>query len=335
MSDFNIDKIRNVILQFKIPMAFDVLNCIKKEDKGKSFLVAIDNIPARISIKRIYEFRYRDEGFKVAPFSKIGEDRGGMLSHSLVQVWFDRQTIDSGKIDKSLIRILPNQFIDLSIDYLNKFIKTYKHITNEYWLRPLIHKDIFNISYLLRDTANNTEHINLLIPSHQTVQFNGGKEFKLEDKTEEYFRSLLTSDAYSFEKEYLLNLTDNFSLGYFNIALVQAVTLFESFIYTHLKQCLSNTKLDKIKKKDECGCMAGISEVCERGLVEHFKLDFGSTEEYTNLKESALKYRNLIVHGELLQSIDKPTCEKALNTVKAAQVYLHEHLFSKFQENKT
>ena len=72
-----------------------------------------------------------------------------MLSHSKVQIWFDSQTFDSGKIDKDVIRIIPDQFIDLSIGYINEFIKKYKNITNEYWLRPIIKKDIFNVQYVL------------------------------------------------------------------------------------------------------------------------------------------------------------------------------------------
>lgn len=149
---FEIEKLRIVIVEYKIPMSFDLQNCIKEGDEGKPFLVVIDNIPARISIERIYEFRYKNESFHVAPFSKMEEDRGGMLSHSKVQIWFDSQTFDSGKIDKNVIRIIPDQFIDLSIGYINEFIKKYKNITNEYWLRPIIKKDIFNVQYVLVDT---------------------------------------------------------------------------------------------------------------------------------------------------------------------------------------
>ena len=226
MANFSIDKLRNVILQFKIPMAFDILNCMNPSGNAQPLLVVIDDIPAQIRIERIYEFRYRAEGFQLAPFSKIEEDRGGMLSHSSVQVWFDSQTFDSGKIDKSVIRILPDQFIDPSIDYLNKFIKTYRLITSEYWLRPIIRKDIFNINYILVDTDNNTEVVYQMISSHHQVKFNGGKEFQLLDESENLLRNMLVSNIYDFGKEFLLNLSDNLSLGYYNIALVQAVTFF-------------------------------------------------------------------------------------------------------------
>ena len=232
---FEIDKLRNVIVEYKIPMAFDLQNCIKEGDEGKPFLVVIDNIPAKISIERIYELRYKNEGFQVAAFSKMEEDRGGMLSHSKVQIWFDSQTFDSGKIDKDVIQIIPDQFIDLSIEYINKFIKIYKNITNEYWLRPIIKKDIFNIQYVLVDTNASKGIVSILIPSHHTVQFNGGEEFKLDKEMEDYYRDCLQSNSYSFQKELQLNMEDNFNLGYYNVALLQSVTFFENFIYSSLK----------------------------------------------------------------------------------------------------
>jgi len=302
---------------------------MKPSDKGKPFLVVIDDIPAKIHIERIYEYRYRDEGFQLAPFSKIEEDRGGMLSHSNVQVWFDSQTFDSGKIDKSVMRLLPEQFIDLSILYRNKFIKSYKLVTNEYWLRPLILSDIFNVHYVLVDTDGNKEFVEEIMTSPHPVKFNGGKEFQLPAESEDLLRKILLSDSYDFGKEFLLNLSDNLSLGYYNITLVQAVTFFEYFVYSSLKQKLSKTKLDKIKKKEDCGCMVGISEVCERGILEHFDVDFGSTDEFDALKNNALKYRNLIVHGELLESIDKEKCEKAIESVRNAQAYLIQNVFNR------
>ncbi len=329
MPDFDIDKLRNVVLQFNIPMAFDLLNCLNPTDKGKPFLLAINGIPAKIHLQRVYEYRYRDEGIQFAPFSKIEEDRGGMLSYSNVQIWFDSHTFDSDRIDKSVIRLLPEQFIDLSIGYLNRFIKSYRLVTNEYWLRPLSQTDILNIHYILIDTESNQERIEKMIQGPHPVTFSGGREFQLPDESEELLRSILMSEMYDFGKEFLLNLTDNLTLGYYNIALVQAVTFFEYFVHSSLKQTLSKTKLNEINRKEGCGCLVGISEICERGILTYFGVDFGGTEEFKALRDNALKYRNPIVHGELLESIDKEKCDKAIASVEKAQAYLIQNVFSK------
>jgi len=302
-------------------MAFDVLNCMGADDKGKPFLVVLNEIPARIHIERVYEYRYKDEGFNMAPFSKIEEDRGGMLSHSRVQIWFDSQTFDAVNIKREELLFSSDQFTDISIEYLNKFIKTYRLVTGEYWLRPVIRKDIFNMQYILVDDNNQQNVISIMIPKHHVVKFNGGEEFELNQITDSTLRHILQSDEYDFERDYFLSVQDNFSLGYFNIALVNAVTLFESFVYSQLKKTLSKTKLKKIKKKD-CGCLVGISEVCERGISEYYQVEFGETKEYQNLKEKALKHRNLIVHGEQLENVGEKTCDEAINAVIAARAFL-------------
>jgi len=146
---------------------------------------------------------------------------------------------------------------------------------------------------------------------------------------EDNFRSCLQSKYYDLQKELELNIRDNFNLGYYNIALLQSVTSFEYFINSNLKTKLrlSNTKLNQIKKKEDCGCMVGISEICQRGLKKHFDVDFGNTEEFENLKNDALSHRNKIVHGELLESIDKETCKKGLKAVETAKEYLIETIF--------
>jgi hypothetical protein len=167
-----------------------------------------------------------------------------------------------------------------------------------------------------------------MITAPNLVEFNGGKEFQLPEKDEDLLRNALMSDIYDFGKEFLLNLSDNLSLGYYNIALVQAVTFFEYFVYSSLKQKLSKTKLNKIKKKKDCGCWVGISEVCERGILEYFDVDFGRTDEFKALQNNAFRYRNQIVHGELIESIDNEQCEKAIESVRNAQAYLIQNVFN-------
>ncbi|SMG48189.1 hypothetical protein SAMN05661096_03436 [Marivirga sericea] len=328
MSKFTIDKLQNVIVQMKLPVSFDVLDSLTKENKGKPYMMQIDNIPAKIHFKRIYDFRYKDD-FEMAPFSKMEEDRSALLSYMQVQVWFDKQMIESSRINKKIITIIPDQFVDIAIEYLNKFINIYRSITNSFWIRNVVLKDVFNYQYLLLDTEGQHQTVTTLIPKHHMIRFNGGKEFELEEKQEDILRHYLLEDYYGFKDDIVSSMLDNFNLGRYNFALIQSATLFENFIYTELKKKLSNTKLDKIKKKPECGCLAGISEVCSRGIKEYFEFDFGATKEWEDVKNYMLKLRNRIVHGELIKSISKNECEKALVAVKASQELLIEKVFNK------
>lgn len=327
MSKFNIDKLKNVIIQLKLPVSFDLLDSFTKEDKGKPYIIQIDNIPAKIHFKRIYDFRYKDD--MGMPFSKMDEDRSALLSYSQIQVWFDHQMIESDRIDKKIISIFPEQFVDISIEYLNKFINIYRSISNSFWIRNVVLKDIFNYQYLLLDTEGQNQIVTTHIPPHHFVEFNGGKEFELEEKDEDLLRYYLLEDYYGFKDDLVSSMMDNFHLGRYNIALIQSATIFENFIYSELSKILNKTKLDKIKKKPECGCMAGISEVCSRGIMEYFKFDFGATKEWDDVNKYMLKFRNKIVHGELIKSISRNECEKAILAVKASQELLLEKAFNK------
>ena len=327
MKNFNIEKLQNIVVRYKLPISFDVCDSIGSDTKGEPYLINIDNIPAQIRFKRIYENRWGN-GFDYPSYSKIEEDRSGILSHSYIEVWFDNQMIDSDKINKKLISIIPDQFVAISIDYLNKFINIYRRISNQFWLRNIIRNYIFNFEYYLIDSNDNKKHITKLI-SNGPIYFNGGEEFKLEKKDEELLRVLILHPYYSFKDEMISIILDNFSLGRYNLALTQGATLFENFIYSELKNTLSKTKLDKIKKKEECGCFVGISEICTRGLKEFYNFDFENTKEWEDIKEFVLKPRNKIVHGEILENIEGELCLKGLTAIKTAENLLSDKVFGK------
>ena len=327
-TQFQIDILRNIIFQYKIPFGFDLLDCLEQNDEGKPYIIVINGVPAKIHFKRIYGYRYGENGgINIAPYSRVTEDRSGILSHSIIQIWFDKQTFDSDKYDKKLLKILPDQLLGESIIYLNKFIRIYKSITNQFWIRQIVKKDIFNIDVFFVDENDNQTSTHILIPPHQTVEFNGGKEFAIKTSDEELFRKLLVEDFFNLRNELKMNIIDNYYLGNYNIALLQSVTEFEHYIYSNLKNKLSGTKLDKIKKRDGCGCMVGISEVCERGINEYFDVDFKSTIEFQNMKEKALKLRNLIVHGELIGNIEEKQCREGIEAVQKAEEYLMTNVF--------
>ena len=84
-SKFKLENLKNIILQFKIPLAFDVLNSFKEDDDGKPYFVVIDNIPVKMHFERVYDFKFKNE-FQMAPFSKMSEDRNSVLSYMRVQV---------------------------------------------------------------------------------------------------------------------------------------------------------------------------------------------------------------------------------------------------------
>ena len=168
-----------------------------------------------------------------------------------------------------------------------------------------------------------------LIQGPKPVEFSGGKEFELEKNDDDTLRQIIISDYFSFRNELILEMDNNYSLGNYNIALLQAVMRFENFIYSNLPKIkdISKTQINKLKKKD-CGCLVGISELITRGFNELFNIDFEKTKEFENLKDYALGIRNKIVHGEIDYDIGSEKCLQGILAVKEAEIYLINNVFT-------
>ena len=117
----DINKLQNIIIAYKLPFALDLKNCSKQEDKGDPFLIISNNIPAQLRTERNYNEAAIGEGVKIAPYSKLNNDRYGMLSRTSVQIWFDHKTFDNPNLNKGILLIGDKYFFNLSLDYLNKF----------------------------------------------------------------------------------------------------------------------------------------------------------------------------------------------------------------------
>ena len=320
---FDISLLQNIILEFTMPYALDIQNCTSPEHKGTYFIVVIKDIPAMIRFERIFVEQPTTPGVIFTP-GRIENDRYGLISKTKVQIWFDKQTFDS---PDSLDAILSKEeFYENSARiYINKFVSDYRHITLEFWMRPLTSTDILAYRFILFAPNQEAITVNKLINRHP-VHFNGGEEFSLPPDQEAILRKSLLADSVNLFDDLCLSIIDNFDKESYNIALIQCAILFENFIYSTLKKHLSKTKLDKLKKKEACGCLVGISEICERGIKQEFGLDFGSTDEYIAFKENVLKLRNLIVHGELISELDKPDCSIAIESTHKAITYIKQSL---------
>jgi len=332
MNKFNKKTLKNIIIQFNIPFGIDVLNSIKEGDVGKPYMVVIDKTPVMLRFERIYDFKYKSDGIDMAAFSKIDEDRSGILSYMKIQIHFDTQIFKKVNIDREKILMYSEVFFEVGIEYVNKFLKSYKQNTDQFWIRNVTKKDIFGYIYHLVDSDKNSATTTSSIPKGNPITFNGGKEFKLEDKKDEVLRKLLKTDYNDLREELIYDMQDSFSLGKYNTALLQSVMRFENFVYSNLKlNNISNRKIDNFKRK-ECGCLIGISEVCTKVFKEIFEIDFGETVEFENLKKYALKNRNKIIHGEIIHDIGKEASYNAIKSVGDAEMYLVENVFTELKQ---
>ncbi|MBM9615266.1 hypothetical protein JWJ90_13360 [Desulfobulbus rhabdoformis] len=315
----DIKKLKNIILNFTIPYAIDVSNSTKKEDEGSPYIVVINYIPAQIRFER----KYNEDCIKkvkLAQFSKIENDRYGLLSKTEVQVWFDNQTFDNFEFGKDELIMKDRFFFNLSIKYLNKFLRNYKQVTREFWIRPVNSKDILNYDYILLDTEKTQQATHVLL--NNTVCFNGGKEIIIDNSKDNLLRNNLFKENVSLIDDLYLSILDNYDLENFNICLIQCAILFENFVYSTLNKKLSKTKLKKIMKNPDCECFVGIYQVCSTGLKKEFGVNYGQCEEFKLFHTKVLKIRNDLVHGSKLDSIKEEEARSAIDsTLKAIEKY--------------
>ncbi|MBS4069195.1 MAG: hypothetical protein WC279_04915 [Sulfurimonas sp.] len=298
----NVYKLQNIILEYTLPFALDLQDCIDLEDAGKAFIIVLDGIPSQLRVKRKYNEDASGNGVKLAPFSKIENDRYGFLSKTDIQIWFDKQTFDNVGIDRQVMQIQHEYFFQLSIKYLNKFLMNYRSITREYWIRPIKNNDIISYRCTLFDTDKQQETSYKLL--NTTVYFNGGEEITISEDKEQQLRNLLLSHHNNLADDLLLNALDNLDIGNFNNTIIQCSILFENFIYKSLDGKLTKTKLDKIKRKNGCNCLVGVYQVCKVGLKSEFNSDFAESEEFISFHKKVLKVRNNLVHGVKLENVE-------------------------------
>ncbi|MDP2077660.1 MAG: hypothetical protein Q8J85_06400 [Sulfuricurvum sp.] len=324
MKNFDLEKLQNIICEYELPFAVDLKNCFHPEE-AEGFIIIIDEAPAQLRVERKYNDSPYESGVILAPFSKIRNDRYGFLSKTKVQVWFDCQIYDNSGIERGNIWVKNEYFLQLSIKYLNKFLMNYRSVTREYWIRPIKKENILNYNYVLLDSEAQQEasHIGLNNPT----QFNGGEEITISESKEAALRKSLYSDQHNLADDLLLNAYDNLDLGNFNNTIIQCSILFENFIYTFLETNVSKSKLDKMKKKIECGCLVGIHQVCAVGLKSEFQSDFGDSEEFTNFHKKVLQVRNKLVHGEKLDNVSYENAKSGIDITLAA--------ISKFRDELT
>ena len=216
--------------------------------------------------------------------------------------------------------------IRLSVAYLNKFITEYRHISRDHWVRQITKREIFSYYAFLATKDKRTEWVFSGIELEEPANKVDLRSL-ISDEEDLKLRGSIQCEEPFFRSELFLDALEYRRTGKHNMAILLSVTRFENFVYSELTQVLSKRKLDRIKKKETCGCMEGISQVCTRGFKEVFDFDFEATEEWRNIRDKAIRIRNKIVHGEQLAEVTKDACKEALDAVAIAETYIHNNLF--------
>ncbi len=309
---FNENAIKFAVFQLDIPFPVDLKDSTERDDQGRPYPVLIGNVIAEIRTKRRFHEDIADN-CKIAP-AKIAVDRFGKLSHTRIQVWFHRDALEAYGFNIEELYNLALPALPLALFYVNKFLQTYKLATKEYWIPAITKDDVLGYSCSFIDEQG--ESSQSFVPICQTTHGSGGEPFCISNEKENDLRAALASNHVNLQLLMNLAAIDHYTKGNFNLAIIECAILFENIVYSTLKQRLSNTKLKKLKQKEDCGCHVGIYEVCVRGIQEVYGFDFGSTQEFLNFKDRVITMRNKIVHGDQLEEVSSKQCEDALEATK-------------------
>lgn len=324
---FDQTKVLYATVEYHLPFVLEVEDSLSKSYKDSGYIIDINGLSARMQTQHIHVNNTYAAG------ASLEIDRYGQISHTVVKIIFDSQFINSDLVDKSLLVVQHNKVFEQSLLFLNKFIKSYRIVSDHFFINPITRNDILNYEYHLIDSAG--EISTSLVVCTQKIEFLGGKNKIIDDQANEYLKKLLVDDDDHFFEDLDLSVYENYDKGYYNIALIQCAILFEYFVYSTLKNRFhwSNNKSDRYKKCEVCGGIIGIYEICTRGLKSDLGIDFGSTIEFKNFNENVIKIRNKIVHGNSLKPISEVECVAALKAYKSAYKKLTD-LFNGIIQNK-
>ncbi|MBL4752250.1 MAG: hypothetical protein JKY52_01435 [Flavobacteriales bacterium] len=155
-SDFDLN-LKNVVVQFELPFMLRVVDAIKMEtrrDEYQEYVFQINGIPAMVRFEKKLK---ENGGMGVAT-----EDRRGLLSNSIVQVWFDKQFFKVYKVDQ--YKKHAQLFMAASVMYVNKFTEKYAEVTKSFWIYPVSVKDtaLFNLIGRYKDGTDDPFHYGTL-----------------------------------------------------------------------------------------------------------------------------------------------------------------------------
>lgn len=310
-------EIQNIVYEFILPYALDLKNNFIKWEE--SYIVVINDLPAQIRTERVFN---KSDDYEIEN-CKIENDRLWLISKTKVQVWFDEKIINSWLLNKDLLLLWTNEWLIFWLKYLNKFIKNYKNIIEDYWLFPIKKEYVIKYNFYTLNKKSELINISKHVLPFQVWNFNWWNEIFIWEELDNIFRNkLIDNNSYNLQNELVLEIYNNYDLENYNLVIIQNSILFESFIYSFLNRLnISKRNIDTMKKKEECWCLVWIYEICTKGFTSLW-FNFQQTSEFNNFYNNVLKIRNKLVHWVKLDNVTQNEAKKSIDYTRLAINYI-------------
>ncbi|MBI4298798.1 MAG: hypothetical protein HY666_03465 [Chloroflexi bacterium] len=141
--------LKNVVVTFDLPFVLRLIDSVHLDSRPtdyQDYIFPLGGVPAMLR----FEKKVRSlPGIQVAI-----EDRRGVLTYSVVQVWFDQQFFKVNEVQTNY-QVHTELLKQAAITYVNRFLDLYRDITGCYWIRP-VHEEEVPIFHMLGIRGDST-----------------------------------------------------------------------------------------------------------------------------------------------------------------------------------
>ncbi|MCL6478862.1 MAG: hypothetical protein K6T65_10640 [Peptococcaceae bacterium] len=308
--------ITHIIVRYSIPY------CLYLFDGNVT--VVIDGKPGYITHNMITSDVIR--GFPpnvcVPPISRLRYDRWGRQAFTLISVSLPRHSWPENFVPERNEK----QLVSYSLQYVNKFIHCYKHVTNEFLCDELTEIDIPYYDYIvLNSTTKEYNQTTCFFPFGNSLM--SGDEVAIHG-IEKYnvIQNLVQNDhQFSASDELAFNANSFLLKGQYGLAVLLAAQSFEAYCKDLIKQGYLKKGNKTVKEIEQ------LFENCSfKNLVkDHLRLstdfDFGITQEFTDWTNNVRPVRNSLAHGEL-PKLSKNDVEIIFRIINSAKNVLNQNI---------
>ncbi len=305
--------LKNVVVTFDLPFVLRLIDSVHLESRPadyQDYIFPMGGIPAMLRFEK-----------KVRPLPGIQiamEDRRGVLTYSVVQVWFDQQFFQAYGVQTNY-QEHAELLKEAAIAYANRFLDLYRDVTGFHWIRPVPEQEvpIFNMLGIRRDGTR--------IPfAYSTTGTGVGLGSQLPSAQDNQLRAQLVSGGSPDPLQRLAFVVSNLMTGedYWSAALAIEI-LFEAKVAGMLRRAfqtrgLSESQIDR-KFVNSSGNPRSITNLLTTYIP---KLTVSTLNAHSPLGlryqkwcAAARDLRNDIAHGKKI-SISKRQARDAIDSVR-------------------
>lgn len=241
-------------------------------------------------------------------------DRWGRLAYSRVKITFKHNILLKFHI------LIDNYIIPKCIELIQRILQVCRAVSGDHYVHNVTRADIMSYKMTHYD-----EH-DMKLPGELTAPLGGGGTITMGGADEvnaddlDKIKEMLKNDTrLPLEQELLLNASDYHFYGNYKIAVIEAETAFETFVYQFISKHYRS--LGKPESYIENLYEAGFKNLLKDHIKKITSSNFYSSTQYSNWQLNTYQLRNKIVH-QGKTDVSAEESQRAILTVDGTIEYI-------------